>query len=147
MLARLMNDFAPLARLQGQMNGLLENFFDDAPQAREFAQGYPSLNFWEDGDIAYVEAELPGIAMDQIEVYVNGDELTLAGQRSIEQSDEPRFQRRERPAGRFSRGVKLPWEIDADRVEAKLVNGVLTIALPKCESCKPRKIEVKALSA
>jgi HSP20 family protein len=147
MLARMMNDFAPLMRLQDEMNHLLESFFEDAPAVRGFAAGYPSINLWEEGDIAYVEAELPGMNMDEIEIYVTGNELTISGERKIDQQESAGYQRRERPQGRFSRVLTLPWDVYAEKVQARLLNGVLTVTLPKCESCKPRKIEVKTLPA
>jgi len=143
MLARTMNDFAPLMRLQDGMNRWFENFFEDVPQLRGHAAGYPGLNLWEDGDTARVEAELPGLGMDDIEIYVQGNQLTVSGERkAASEPGEAVYHRRERAAGRFSRTLTLPWEVDADRVEAKLHNGVLTVTLPKCESCKPRKVKV-----
>lgn len=147
MLARMMNDFAPLMRLQQEMNDWFESFFEEVPAARGYAATYPGINLWEDGDVAYVEAELPGLGMDDIEIYVTGNELTIAGQRRIDKPEGASFYRQERPSGRFSRTLTLPWEIEADKVEAKLRDGVLTVSLPKCESCKPKKIQVKALPA
>jgi HSP20 family protein len=145
MFARMMNDFAPLMRLQDEMNRLFENFFDDVPAQRGYAAGYPGINLWEDGDSAYVEAELPGMSMEDIEVYVTGDQLTINGQRNIADQPGASYHRRERANGRFSRTMTLPWQIDADKVQAKLVDGVLTVTLPKAESAKPKK--VKLLSA
>lgn len=142
MLARMMNDFAPLARLQNEMNRLFENFFEDSPSLRGYAAGYPGVNLWEDGDTAYVECELPGVRMDDLEIYVTGNELTLNGERRIAAPENASWHRRERATGRFSRTLTLPWEIDADKVEAKLHDGVLTVSLPKCESCKPKKVKV-----
>jgi HSP20 family protein len=145
MFVRMMNDLSPLMRLPYQMDRLLETFFDDSPTTRGYAASYPGMNLWEEGDTAYVEAELPGMSMDEIEIYVAGKELTISGERKISGVDNASYQRRERAAGRFSRVMTLPWEINADKVEAKLVNGVLTVALPKCESCKPKKIQIQAL--
>ena len=156
MLSRMINDFGfgggfagtfgPLLRLQGEMNRLFENFFEDLPAARPYARGWPALNTWEDGDNAYVEAELPGLSMDDVEVYVTGDQLTISGERKIADpqtgAGTGSWHRRERSQGRFSRTVSLPWEINADRVEARLQDGVLTVRLPKCESCKPKKVKV-----
>jgi len=143
MLARTMNDFAPLARLHEDMNRWFENFFEDVPQLRGYAAGYPGLNLWEDGDAARVEAELPGLGMDDVEIYVTGNELRIEGERKFAAAPgQAAYRRRERAAGRFSRTLTLPWEVDADKVEAKLHNGVLTVTLPKCESCKPRKVKV-----
>ena len=147
MFSRMTSDYglgglSPLLRLQGEMNRLFENFFEDLPASRPYARGWPALNTWEDGDNAYVEAELPGLGMDDVEVYVTGDQLTLSGERKITDPQDGTWHRRERSQGRFSRTVSLPWEIDADRVEAKFQDGVLTVRLPKCESCKPKKVKV-----
>ena len=154
MLSRMTNDFgtsfggsfssgfAPLMRLHNEMNRLFESVFDDLPAGRPYAAGWPALNTWEDGDNAYVEAELPGLSMDDLEVYVTGDQLTIRGERKIADPQDGSWHRRERSQGRFSRTVALPWEIDPDHVEAKLQDGVLTVRLPKCEACKPKKVKV-----
>ncbi|WP_428940447.1 Hsp20/alpha crystallin family protein [Fontivita pretiosa] len=144
MLARLLNDFSPLTRLHNEMNRLLEDFFEDLPTVRSFGAGYPAVNLWEDADQAYLECELPGMSMDDVEVYVTGNEVTISGQRKIADHPQANWHRRERTSGRFSRTLSLPWEIDADKVQAKLQDGVLTVTLPKCESCKPKKVQVQA---
>jgi len=142
MMARMMNDFAPLFRLQKDMNSLFETLLDDRPAVRPYGQSYPALNTWEDADAAYVEAELPGLTMDDVEVYVLGSELTISGERKIEQPQDAAWHRRERSHGRFQRTLGLPWPIDADHVEAKLTDGVLCIRLPKAETAKPKKVKV-----
>jgi HSP20 family protein len=154
MLARMGNDFgfgiggatggalSPLLRLHDDMNRIFESFFEDLPSARPYGAAWPALNTWEDGDSAYVEAELPGLGMDDLEVLVSGNEVTINGQRKIEAGEGANWHRRERAQGRFSRSLALPWEIDAGKVEAKLRDGVLTVRLPKCESCKPKKVKV-----
>ena len=143
MLARMMNDFAPLLRLHNDVNRLFEGFFEDLPDVRPYGAGYPALNTWEDGDAAWVEAELPGLTMSDLEVLVSGHELTINGRREIAAPQGAGYHRRERAQGAFSRSLALPWVIDADQVEARLRDGVLTIKLPKAESAKPKKIEVK----
>ena len=154
MLARMGNGFgfglgnfatgtaSPLLRLHHDMNRLFEGFFEDLPDARPYGAGYPALNTWEDGDSGYVEAELPGMGMDDIEVLVSGNEVTINGRRKIDAADGANWHRRERTQGRFSRSLSLPWDVDADKVEAKLTDGVLTVRLPRCESCKPKKVKV-----
>ena len=142
MLTRMANSYSPLARLQNDMNRLFEGFFEDMPAQRPYGAAYPALNTWEDGDSAYVEAELPGLTMDDVEVLVLGNELTINGERKIAGRDGARYHRRERGQGRFSRSLALPWEIDADKVEARLHDGVLTVRLPKAESAKPKKVKV-----
>lgn len=150
MMARLSNDLrfglgsavAPLLRLHDDMNRMLEGFFEDGPEMRPYGAAYPAMNTWEDGDSAYVEAELPGLGMDDIEVTVSGSEVTIGGERKIEAAEGAAWHRRERSQGRFTRTLSLPWEVDADKVEARLQDGVLTVRLPRCEACKPKKIKV-----
>jgi HSP20 family protein len=76
-------------------------------------------------------------------VQVHGDELTISGQRGDTRGDQATFHRRERGSGRFRRSIGLPIPIDAERVEATLKDGVLTLTLPKSQSAKPRKIDVR----
>lgn len=150
MLARMANDFglglgssfSPLLRLHDDMNRLFEGFFEDRPAARPYGAAYPAVNSWEDGDSAWLEAELPGLAMEDVEVYMSGNEVTVNGRRKIDAAEGAAWHRRERAQGEFSRTLTLPWEIDADKVEAKLRDGVLTVRLPRCESCKPKKVKV-----
>ena len=132
----------PILRLHGEMNRLFESFFDDAPAARPYARGWPALNTWEDGDAAWVEAELPGLGMEDVEVLVSGSDVTINGERRLAAPENAAWHRRERSQGRFSRTLSLPWEIDADNVEARLQDGVLTVRLPRCETCKPKKVKV-----
>jgi len=142
MQARMTNDFAPLFRLQTHMNRLFDQLLDDQPSVRPYGQTYPAMNTWEDAEAAYVEAELPGMTMEDVEVYVLGAELTISGERKIAQPQDASWHRRERSHGRFQRTLGLPWPIDADRVEAKLTDGVLWIRLPKAETAKPKKVKV-----
>lgn len=109
-----------------------------------FAVAYPPLNIWEDVERVYVEAELPGMGLDDLEIHVTGDQLSVKGERKAPDFPESAWHRQERGFGKFARGVTLPVAVDADKVEAKLTNGVLTIAMPKSEAAKPRRITVKA---
>jgi HSP20 family protein len=141
-MSRLMTDFAPLMRLQDQMNRLFEGVFEDMPALRGYGATYPGVNLWEDGDNCYVEAELPGLSMDDIQVFVTGNELTISGERKMNEPQNASYHRRERATGQFSRMITLPWEIDQDKVEAKLHDGVLTIKLAKAESAKAKKVKI-----
>ena len=142
MVLGMIDEFAPLMRLQNQMNRLFENFFEDMPAQRGYGASYPGVNLWEEGDAAWIETELPGASMDDIEVLVSGNEVTINGERKIAEVPNATYHRRERGTGRFSRTLTLPWEIDAEKVEAKLHDGVLSIMLPKSESSKPKKVKV-----
>ena len=104
---------------------------------------FPAVNITENDDRYVVHAELPGIKADDIELQVKGRNLTLSGERKIRGEDKgAKYHRREREAGRFSRVIGLPGDIDADGVDAKMVNGVLMVHIPKSAAAKPKQITV-----
>jgi HSP20 family protein len=103
---------------------------------------FPSLNIWEDRDHLYAEAELPGFSLDDLEIYVTGNQLTIKGERRPPEHNGGTWHRQERGFGKFTRMVELPSELDGDKVSASFKNGVLMITLPKAEAVKPRRIEV-----
>jgi HSP20 family protein len=134
--------WTPLNRLQGEMERLLGRL---GSGAREAAGLTPPVNLWEDAEAFHVEAELPGVAPDRVEVSVTADnELTVRGERRPEAAPEGAWHRRECGSGRFERVLALPLPVDAGRVEARLEHGVLHVTLPKAEAVKPRKITVRA---
>lgn len=131
-------------RLGGDFDRLVSGLFRDfpAPVRFEGSGKFPALNAWEEREDIYVEAEVPGLAIENLDIQVKGDEVTIAGERKPSVG-EVTFHRRERGTGSFRRVVRLPVEVNADKVEANLRDGVLTLRLPKAEAAKPRKIEVK----
>ncbi len=105
-------------------------------------QSFPALNVWESDDALFVEAELPGLKQDNLELEIMGGELTIKGQRPDVKQDGESYHRQERGTGAFVRRLRLPVDVDSSEVEAKLEHGVLEIRLPKAEAAKPRKITV-----
>ena len=89
-------------------------------------------------------AELPGLAADDIEISLEGNRVTLGGERRIEHPGDASLHRTERPTGRFRRTVELPSEIDGEKAEASHRNGVLVLRIPKSERDQPRRISVRA---
>jgi len=131
-------------RLHREMNQLFDSFAPANQQWPAFAVAYPAFNIWEDDEAVYAEAELPGMEMNDLEIYVTGgNQLTVRGERKAPQWEQSTWHRRERGFGTFSRTIPLPVAVDADRVEATLTNGVLRLRLPRCEAAKPRKIAVR----
>jgi HSP20 family protein len=105
---------------------------------------YPPINLWEDGDSVQVEAELPGFRLEDLEIFVTGqNELSIKGERKFQAPEKGVQHRQERFFGSFNRVLTLPVAIDANQVDARLENGVLRIRLGKPEQAKPRKITVK----
>jgi HSP20 family protein len=110
-------------------------------------RSFPAVNVWENEEMLFAEAEVPGLKLDDLEISVTGNELSIKGQRREEEQEGVTYHRRERGTGSFRGVVRLPVDVDVNKVEARLANGVLTIELPKAPSAKPRKIELKALSS
>jgi len=101
----------------------------------------PEVNIYEANDGYVLEAELPGVSNDGLEITVEGTELTIVGHRTRESvPGEPLF--RERPAADFRRLFDLDPAIDTGKIDAKMHQGVLTLTLPKSAQSKPRKIAV-----
>jgi HSP20 family protein len=132
--------FPAMNQLQREVNRMLDQFI--APPG--LAQAYPPLNLWEDNDNLFVEAELPGMHPDKVEIHVaEGNKLTLQGERPLPEVPQGTWHRRERGFGKFSRTYVLPVEVQADKVEARFENGVLRLTLPKSERLKSRRIPVR----
>jgi HSP20 family protein len=138
-----MNPMTTMTQLRQEIDHLFE---DLAPGLRGLiapVQSFPALNVWEDDDQVYAEAEIPGVTKDALEIFTVGNELTIKGRREPLPEEGRSFHRRERGTGDFTRVVTLPAEVNAEKVEADLHNGVLTVRMPKTEAHKARKITVK----
>ncbi|MBU1171982.1 MAG: Hsp20/alpha crystallin family protein [Proteobacteria bacterium] len=132
------NEFSRLMRLLNTFEAPNRNAYDDAG-----AGVFPLLNVSSTADHYIVRAELPGIKAGELDIKVTGNNLTLAGERKIpEENNQARYHRREREAGKFSRALTLPGPLNADKVDARLKNGILTIVIPKADEAKPRKISI-----
>jgi len=123
----------------------LERFnplFGTAPAARNWTQ-YPPVNVWMGEDEAVLTAEIPGIDPDKLDISVKNASVTIRGSRdNNEDAEERQYLRRERAAGNFVRTFTLPFEVDADKVQAEYRRGILELTLPRSEKEKPKKIEV-----
>lgn len=134
-----------LQELQKEMNSLMTRWGHDGGRWLGLSSGYPALNVWEDGEHLFVEAELPGFDLKDLEIFVTGgNQLSIKGERKPVVVEKGVWHRQERNYGKFSRTLGLPYPVDADKVDARLENGVLTVTLPKHESARPRRITVKA---
>ena len=139
---RFRSPLEELYRMRQQMEQLLESAA--TPPQREAAGVLPLINLTEGKDNYYVRAELPGVKGDELDIQVTANNLAISGERKIAAEEEgARYHRREREAGTFSRMIGLPDEVDTDKVEAKLENGILTVVISKAEITKPKQITVK----
>jgi HSP20 family protein len=130
-----------------QMRRQLDRLFEDSmsPYQRAQAGVFPLINLTEDKNNYYVRAELPGVKAGELNIQASANNLAISGERKIASEDESaRYHRREREAGKFSRMIGLPGDINPDKVEAKLENGILTVVVAKAEAAKPKQITVKS---
>lgn len=140
----------PVRRLRGGLDHAFNHAFGPFPvrgnigsRSAALGRSFPALNVWDAGEELFAEAEVPGLKIDDLEILIRGQELTIQGERKVVDREGVTYHRRERGAGSFRSRVELPVEIDVDKVEATLEDGVLTLVMPKASSALPRKIEVK----
>lgn len=120
---------------------LAHDFLRNDPWAFQSTAGFP-IDVHEEEAKIVVEAELPGIEAKNIEVVVHNGVLTIKGKKNYEKKSGRDYFRAERYFGSFSRSFVLPTAVDAERIEAKSLDGILTVTLPKQEKVLPKKIKV-----
>lgn len=136
----------PLGQLRVEVDRLFNDFMGTLSQLPTPAfvsrRGFPALNVWETADAVHVEAELPGMHVEELEIAVVGKDLTLKGERAADTIEGMTFHRRERSVENFTRRLTLPADVKSDAVEATLRDGVLHITLPKDQESRSRKIVI-----
>lgn len=128
---------AAFRELQHEMN----QWFDRDFFTRDL--GYPPVTVWHDADTAVAWALLPGVDPSKVDVMVNGNLLTISGQREeVREKDGSVAHRRERAYGKFLRSIELPFSIDSNAVVAEYREGILSLTLPRIPEQKARKIQI-----
>lgn len=125
----------------------LERIFDDRflVDRRDAAGGFwnPAVDVFETDEAVVINAELPGLSKENIEIDVKNRLLTVKGERSQEnETREDHYYRKERRFGRFKRTFSLPEGVEPDQIKAEFKDGVLKIRIPRPEDKKPRQITV-----
>ena len=104
----------------------------------------PALDMYETDKDVVVKAELPGLKAKDVDISVDGDMLTIKGDRKFEEEvKEENFYRLERRYGSFERVIPLPADVKKDAIKASYKNGILEVHLPKEEEAKPKRLKVK----
>ena len=105
----------------------------------------PAVDIYETENELVLKADLPDVELKDLDVRVENQTLTIAGERKFEHKDQGKgFHRVERSYGNFARSFAVPNTFDTDKINASFKNGVLTVTLPKKEAAKPRQIKVEA---
>jgi HSP20 family protein len=128
-----------LEGLQEQLAQLMRRTTADGDGGAPFV---PLVDIEETEDAWIVEAELPGVKPEDVNVEVRGSELAISGEIK-EREREGILRRRTRRTGEFDYHITLPGDADAENIDASLQDGVLSVRIPKPEQQRPRRIDVK----
>ena len=134
-----------LEQMSQRMRQMLDQTFGGWPSAllTEAAAWSPLVDIEEQDDAYVLEAELPGVKREDVDIEVAGNELSITGEIK-EKERKGALRRRTRRTGRFEYRVRLPDQVDASKIEANLDQGVLTLRVPKAERAQRQKVEIKS---
>jgi HSP20 family protein len=130
----------------------ISDFFDSVFSGKGFeatdrtfsANNWPKVDITESSEAYSLRADLPGIEKSDVNIFIDKGILRIEGERKDEfKKEEGMYYHLERSYGKFSRSFTLPEEIDAERIDAKMINGVLTVTLFKTEKVKPKMIDIQ----
>jgi HSP20 family protein len=130
--------------LRREMDDLWDRFAGERPLQWLRGEWTPSLDISETKDKVVVKAEAPGLDPNEIDISLSGGTLTLKGEKKQEREEkDENYHLVERSYGSFSRSVRLPAEVQEDKVKANYKDGVLTITLPKTERAAEKAVKVE----
>ena len=140
--------FREMRSLQDEVNRLFASSFSRGDNDLRRGAWSPSVDIFENQNEIVLEAELPGMKPEDVEIAIENNVLTIHGERKFEKKDETdNFHRVERSYGSFTRSFTLPPTVRSENAAAEFENGVLRLTLAKREEAKPRRIEIKATGA
>jgi len=146
-----MNALLPILRRRGLVGrpalGLFDRFLEDFDWPGVLSKEMtftPALDVSETENQLIVKAEVPGMDQKDIDISLSDGLLTITGEKKHEKEDkDENYHCVERHYGKFSRTMRVPFDVEADKVDAIYKDGVLKVTLPKSEMAKPKKIEIK----
>ncbi|MDR1612998.1 MAG: Hsp20/alpha crystallin family protein [Planctomycetota bacterium] len=127
-----------IARLNNEFNRVITRGW------RETERAFPAFNIWSNAEGAVLAAELPGVKVEDIELTVSGNVVTIKGSRKNLLAGDDKYVRRERQEGEFVRTFELPFQVEPAKVKAESAKGILRLELPRAEADKPKRIEVRS---
>lgn len=138
-----------LSNIQNEFDRLMDSFFTPPVLGNVANANWGlALDVAEDATHYTITAALPGVKGDELEITLDKDVLTIKGHMQQEEEREGvRYHLRERRYGSFSRSIRLPENVNAEAIEASHENGIVTIAIPKAEAVKPKRINVNGQKA
>ena len=135
-----LSHYDPLTGLR-HFEDAVTRFFNEPQSNRPWA---PAVDIYETENELVLKADLPDVELKDLDVRVENQTLTVAGERKFEHQDQGKgYHRVERSYGNFARSFAVPNTFDTDKINASFKNGVLTVTLAKKEAAKPRQIKVQ----
>jgi HSP20 family protein len=142
------NPFSDFATLQNQMNRLFDSSLYGWSGESSTRTWMPPADIHETDDELVVTADLPGIDLKSVDLRVESNVLSIAGERKLQEPPKKgTVHRVERMYGGFARSFTLSTPVETEKIQAKYKDGVLTITLPKAQEAKPRRIAIAAAAA
>ena len=128
-----------LNRLDSLFDRLLNA--DTNGKRADFAWSPVALSVWQDDEAFYLEAELPGVAESDVDITVHKGVLTIKGEKK--EAEGRQYLHTSRTFGRFEKAISLPEQVDSEKVDASLTDGILRLVMPKVPQAQPRKVSLK----
>ena len=136
--------FGRCAPHHGMRHRHINRYFESLKDENQAVAWQPRMNVIDLEDKYEISAELPGMKRDAVSIELNNNILTLSGEKNDEhETKDQNYRMFERSYGKFNRSFRLSPEVDADKIEAKFDNGILTLSLPKSEKAVAKKIEIQ----
>ena len=136
--------FGTMDQLRSRMNRIFtEQDRSYSNYGWQIAGATPRTNLHSNGDHFEIKAEVPGLAKEDLDIKIQGNYLEISGTRKTDTPEGYKIHREERDTTTFTRSFTLPADVDGDKVEATLKDGILSMVLPKAEAAKTTQIAIK----
>lgn len=140
-------EMAALSEFHRRMDRVFGDVWFGRPVHSAFARmlaSWPRVNLYDTGSSLTALSQAPGLSEADLKIEVNGDTLTISGERKTEAPEGYRVRRSERGTRKFARSFGLPCRVDPERTSAKLDNGLLTVTMKKHPESQPKQVSVSA---
>lgn len=145
------NDVSKMFEELEQFRQQINRVFEEADYPRWAQQtnmlssrAWPLLNMYDEGTKLLLDAEVPGLSEEEIQLSLNQNVLSITAERKVDAPKDYAIHRQERAAFKFARSISLPCQVDTDKVSAQVKDGLLTVTMEKSREAQPRRIEIEA---
>ncbi len=138
--------FREMRRIHDMLDRVMDDSMATGRGDGTWFEGLAPIDVYQTENDVVIEASMPGVQPDDIDISVTGDTLTIRGEvrEEKEAEGERDYHIRERRYRRFARSLTMPSTVNADKAQAEMDNGILTLRIPKAEEAKPKQITVKS---